>query len=53
VRSSDYWTVYKKIASQSLHNTKNLKKKSGKVKDSAIFALVFLLHNKPTVRIWV
>ncbi len=27
VRSSDYWTVYEFVASQSLHNTKKLKKK--------------------------
>ena len=41
VRSSDYWTVYKFVASQSLHNTIFFKKKSGKAKDSAIFALFF------------
>jgi hypothetical protein len=44
VRSSDYWTGNKNFASQSLHNAKNLEKKSGKVQDSAIFALFFLLH---------
>jgi hypothetical protein len=41
VRSSDYWTVYKFVASQSLHNTNFLERKSGEAKDSAIFALFF------------
>jgi hypothetical protein len=41
VTSSDYWSVYKFFASQSLHNTIYLKKKSGEAKDSAIFAFFF------------
>ena len=44
--SSDYWTVYKKFASQSLHNRIFFKKKSGETKDSVIFLFYFLL---PTV----
>ena len=46
MRSSDYWTVYKFVASQSLHNTNFLERKSGEAKDSAIFAFFFLLHKR-------
>ena len=46
MRSSDYWTVDKFVASQSLHNTNFLERKSGEAKDSAIFAFFFLLHKR-------
>jgi hypothetical protein len=36
--SSSYWTVLKTFASQSLHNTKKFKKKSGDVNYEANFS---------------
>jgi hypothetical protein len=44
--SSDYWTVYKFFASQTLHNIKNFKKKSGDVNDEANFRLFILLQER-------
>jgi hypothetical protein len=52
------WSVYKFFASQSLHNIKNLKKKSGEAKDSAIFPFFILLHKRakpihlPYICVW-
>jgi len=44
--SSEYWAVYKKFASQSLHNRNFLKKKFGEAKDCAIFPFFILLHKR-------
>ena len=41
VRSSDYWTVYKFVASQSLHNTKKLEKKNPSKQKTAQFLPFF------------
>jgi hypothetical protein len=42
--SSSYWAVYKKFASQSLHNRNIFLKKSGDVNDEANFSFFILLH---------
>ncbi len=44
--SSSYWPVYNFFASQSLHNIKKFKKKSGEANDSVIFPFFILLHKR-------
>jgi hypothetical protein len=44
--SSNVQSTFSFFASQTLHNIKNLKKKSGEAKDSAIFPLLILLHKR-------
>jgi hypothetical protein len=47
VRSSDYWTVYEFVASQSLHNTIFFKKKNpAKQKTAQFLPFFFLLHKR-------
>jgi len=46
VRSSDYWTVYEFVASQSLHNTIFFKKKIRRSKRQRNCCLFFLLHKR-------
>jgi hypothetical protein len=44
--SSSYWTLLSFFASQTLHNRKNFKKKSGDVNDEANFSFFILLHKR-------
>jgi hypothetical protein len=46
VFSSSYWTLFSFFASQTLHNRKNFKKKSGDVNDEANFSFFILLHKR-------
>jgi hypothetical protein len=43
--SSSCWTLFSFFASQTLHNRKNLKKKSGDATDEANVSLFILLHD--------
>jgi hypothetical protein len=44
--SSIVWTLQPFFASKTLHNRKNLKKKSGDVNYEANFSFYFLLHKR-------